>query len=75
MMRRLGARDLAGVVSAVHGAPINPRLARRGDIVVIGWAIGVCRGELAEFYGGVRVSMRHVEKAWSLLGTPTNAAG
>lgn len=66
MMRRLGARDLSGVISAVHGDPIEPRCANRGDVVRRGWAIGICRGELAEFYGGVTIPMRDVEAAWSV---------
>lgn len=66
MMRRLGVRDMAGVISAVHGPAIDTRQARRGDIVQIGWAIGVCRGELCEFYGGVMVPGKRVEKAWRL---------
>lgn len=66
MMRRLGVRDMAGVISAVHGMPIPVRQARRGDIVQIGWAIGVCRGELAEFYGGQMVPLGRCERAWAL---------
>jgi len=66
MMRRLGVRDLAGVVSAVHGeSRINPRFAIRGDVVRHGWALGICRGEQAQFYGGVMLPMREVEEAWS----------
>ncbi|MGJ0236990.1 DUF6950 family protein [Novosphingobium fluoreni] len=65
MMRRLGVRSLAGVISAVHGPPLRlPRLAKRGDIVRRGWAIGVCRGEVAEFYDAT-LSMREVDDAWS----------
>lgn len=66
MMRRLGVRDMAGVVSAVHGRPIARRAAMRGDIVRRGWAIGVCRGELAEFYGGVTVPMAQIDQAWGV---------
>lgn len=64
MMRRLGVRDMAGVISAVHGAPIPTRQARRGDVVRRGWAIGVCRGDRAEFLGGDMVAMRDVDQAW-----------
>lgn len=66
MMRRLGVRDMAGVISAVHGEAIPVHQAGRGDIVRRGWAIGVCRGELAEFYGGAVVPMGQVEQAWRL---------
>ena len=65
-MRRLGVRTMSDVLSAVHGAPIDVRLAMRGDIVRRGWAIGVCRGELAEFYGGDTVPMGEVHEAWRL---------
>jgi hypothetical protein len=68
MMRRLGVRDMAGVISAVHGHPIPPRCAMRGDIVQRGWAIGVCRGDKAEFFGGVMESMSAVDHAWRLFG-------
>lgn len=68
MMRRLGVRDMAGVISAVHGEPIPSRQARRGDIVQRGWAIGVCRGDKAEFFGGDLVPMREVDQGWALYG-------
>lgn len=66
MMRRLGVRDMAGVISAVHGSPIPLRRARRGDIVQRGWAIGICRGDKAEFYGGAATPMSAVEAVWLL---------
>lgn len=66
MMRRLGARDMAGVISAVHGSPVPYREAMRGDIVQRGWAIGICRGDKAEFFGGDMVPMREVESVWRL---------
>lgn len=66
MMRRLGARSMDGVISAVHGDPIPYRQAMRGDIVRRGWAIGICRGDRAEFFGGVMVPMRDVDRAWPL---------
>ena len=66
MMRRLGVGDMAGVISAVHGEPIPYRQAQRGDIVQRGWAIGICRGDQAEFFGGDMVPMRDVEGVWPL---------
>lgn len=66
MMRRLGVRDMNGVISAVHGTPISTRTAMRGDIVRRGWAIGVCRGDKAEFFGGDMVPMAEVHAAWRL---------
>lgn len=66
MMRRLGVRDMAGVISAVHGEQIPYRQAMRGDIVQRGWAIGICRGDQAEFFGGEFAAMRDVDAAWPL---------
>ena len=68
MMRRLGVRSMDGVIGAVHGQPVPYRQAMRGDIVRCGWAIGVCRGERAEFWGGEMVPMREVDRAWRLGG-------
>ena len=66
MMRRLAVRDMSGVISAVHGDVIPYRQARRGDIVRRGWAIGICRGDQAEFYGGVMVPMAETDECWSV---------
>jgi hypothetical protein len=63
-MRILGVRDLHGVVCAVHGPPIARREVRRGDIVRKGWALGVCRGELSEFFGGAMVPIGAIDAAW-----------
>jgi len=71
MMRRLGARDMKGVISAVHGQPVPYRCAMRGDIVQRGWAIGVCRGEQAEFYGGQFMPMKNVDSAWRITSSPS----
>lgn len=66
MMRRLGVRHLSGVVSAVHGAPIVRRQAMRGDIVRRGWALGICRGDRAEFAGGEMIEMSAIDEAWKI---------
>lgn len=66
MMRRLGVRTMDGVISAVHGAPMPYRQAMRGDIVRRGWAIGICRGDKAEFVSGEMVPMADVNAAWKL---------
>lgn len=67
-MRRLGVRGMAGVITAVHGAPIPVRQARRGDVVRRGWAIGVCRGDVAVFFGGATARMADVDQAWRVSG-------
>ncbi len=65
LYRRLGARTLSEAVTAVLGPPLtSPRLARRGDVVLAQGALGVCRGEVAEFIGGV-LPMGEVASAWS----------
>lgn len=64
MMRRLGARTLRDVICAVHGQPVPLRAARRGDIVRSGWAIGICRGETSEFYGGLIAPLFDADEAW-----------
>ncbi len=66
MMRRLGVRTMDGVITAVHGEPVPFRQAMRGDIVRRGWAIGICRGDSAAFFGGEMVPMRDVDRAWRL---------
>lgn len=69
LMRRVGARCMRDVIAAVHGEPIPYRTARRGDVVRRGWAIGVCRGERAEFFGGEMVAMRDVDDTWAVAGS------
>lgn len=64
LMRRVNARCMSDVVSVIHGKSIPIRQARRGDIVRVGWAIGICRGDIAEFYGGQMAPMRDVHEAW-----------
>ncbi len=65
-MRQLGVRNMSGVVTAVHGAPIPRRQARHGDIVRRGWALGICCGTHAEFYGDECVPMSAVDEVWKL---------
>lgn len=68
MIRRTGGRTMGDVITFVHGDPVSPRLAKRGDLVRSGWAIGICRGEDAEFFGGDFVPMSQVEEAWKVEG-------
>jgi hypothetical protein len=63
LYRRLEVRCLADAVTKVLGAPVDPKLARRGDVVMRGWSLGICRGDLAEF-PNLMLPMRQVERAW-----------
>lgn len=63
LYRLLGVRTLRDAVGKVLGPPVAPKLARRGDIVMTNNCLGVCRGEIAEFLGGM-LPMRLVETAW-----------
>ena len=75
MMRRLGVRDLGGVVSAAMGSSSGRRLAMRGDIVRRGWALGICRGPVAEFFGGAVLPMIHIDQVWSTQVRASSNAG
>lgn len=70
MMKRLSVRSMAGVIAAVHGGPLDIRRARRGDIVQEGWAIGICRGELAEFFDGEMIPIAAVDRIFPVSGWP-----
>lgn len=67
LYRRLGVRSLAEVATAVLGPPIDRKRARRGDIVMVRGALGICRGEVAECMGAT-VGMREVDAAWNVDG-------
>lgn len=69
LYRRLGVRTLAGAVTKVLGAPIDRKLANRGDIVMVRGGLGVCAGELAVCMGAT-VLMKEVELAWRAAGRP-----
>ncbi|TZG26511.1 DUF6950 family protein [Sphingomonas montanisoli] len=66
LYRRHGVRSLSELVSRALGPSLSPLLARRGDIVRRGWALGICAGEVATFFGGNAVSMAEVEEAWRI---------
>ena len=67
LYRRLGTRTLKGAVTALLGKPVTPKLAMRGDIVMVDNALGICRGELAEFMDRMQ-PMGRAECAWRLRG-------
>jgi hypothetical protein len=65
LYRRHRVRTLADLVSKVIGPPVDVSRARRGDIVLIRGALGICAGDLVV---GLNSSgkMREVEKAWRI---------
>lgn len=67
LYERLGVRTLPDAVTKVLGEPIPRKRAMRGDVVMVRGALGICRGHLAECMGAT-VSMKEVEKAWSVKG-------
>ncbi|MGE0178992.1 MAG: hypothetical protein AB7O91_04125 [Sphingomonas sp.] len=70
LYRRFGVRTLAGLVTALLGPErASTRLARRGDVVMVRGALGVCRGELAECIGAT-VRMKEAERAWDSKARP-----
>lgn len=68
----MGVRNLADAVSKVLGPPIDPKLAMRGDIVMVDGALGICRGEKAEFLDNWQ-PMKRVAKAWPVKGRPQSS--
>src|SRR5687768_6785738 len=48
LYRKHGVTTMAELVTKVLGEPVDPKLAHRGDIVMVDGALGVCRGELVE---------------------------
>lgn len=63
LYRRLGVRTLEQAVTHFLGEPVPARRARRGDVVLVDGALGICRGEVAECFGAT-VPMRRAAKAW-----------
>jgi hypothetical protein len=48
LYRRLGVTNLKDAVTAVLGAPIACKHARRNDVAMVDGALGIVRGELVE---------------------------
>lgn len=63
--RRLGAASLREAVGTVLGPEIDPKLAMRGDIVMVDNALGVCRGEWVEFVDRMQ-PLRRASCAWHI---------
>jgi hypothetical protein len=62
LYRRLNVRCLGDLVSLLL-VEVPPLQARRGDIVMVDGALGVCRGELAEFMDRMQPLAR-ATRAW-----------
>lgn len=63
LFRRFGVRTMADLVSCLL-EEIPPLQAMRGDVVMVDGALGVCRGEWAEFMDRMQ-PMRKAQRAWS----------
>lgn len=70
VFRWLNARTFKDAVTAVLGEPVCPLMARRGDIVMVDNALGVCRGEWVECLDRMQ-PLRRGECAWR-VERPTN---
>lgn len=65
LYRRMGVRTLAEAVTVAIGPPLaSPLLAKRGDIVMVQGALGVCRGDIVECMGD-NMPLDAVTIAWS----------
>lgn len=69
LYRRIGVRSLREAVGKVLGEEITPAFAMRGDVVMSQNALGICRGELAEFLDRM-LPMKEVVSAWRVRGKP-----
>jgi hypothetical protein len=60
------------MVTKVMGDPVPPLRAMRGDIVMVDGALGICRGEMAEFLDGMQ-PMTRATVAWPSDGRGQSA--
>lgn len=65
LFKRLHVRTYKNAVSKVLGKPIDPKLAMRGDIVMVDNALGICRGDLIECMDRTQ-PMGRAQCAWRL---------
>lgn len=72
LYRRFGVRSLAELTTKLLGEPISRKQARRGDPVMMRGALGICRGEVAEFIDATWPT-RMVDLAWRADGRPAHA--
>lgn len=73
LYQRIGARCLADCMTYLFGSPIEPKIARRGDICLQsnrhGAALGVCRGDVVEYFN-VTLPLSEAAAAWRVTGRP-----
>lgn len=74
LYRRLGVTSLKGAVSAVLGAPVDRRHARRNDIAMVDRSLGIVRGELVECLDRMQPIAR-AECAWHVPRSASAAPG
>lgn len=67
VLRKLGVTSFRDAVTAVLGDPINPRLAKRGDIALVDNALGIVRGDLIECIDRMQPIAR-ATCAWKING-------
>lgn len=65
LLRKLKMRTFKGAVTKVMGKPVDPKLAMRGDIVMVDNALGICRGEWVECMDRMQPISR-AECAWPI---------
>lgn len=66
VFRKLGVRTLKGALTKTLGAPVDPKLAMRGDFVMVDNAVGICRGEYVEMMDGMQ-PLQNAECAWRII--------
>lgn len=64
LYQRLGVTCLGDLMSKLF-EEVPTRKAMRGDVVMVDGALGVCRGEWAEFMDNMQ-PMRRATRAWSV---------
>lgn len=62
LYRRFGVTNMGDLLSLFR-REVPPLQARRGDVVMVNGALGVCRGEWAEFMDAMQ-PMKRATRAW-----------
>lgn len=63
LYRKHGVRTMKELVSKVMGEAVDPKLAMRGDIMMVDNALGICRGEVIECMDRMQ-PIHRAECAW-----------